>query len=132
MRGVVISWNRGHFLQKTEFDPPPPPSTISKGRKFFWKQFFVYQWHQGHQCLTSRIKGDHTYRSGVKVSNCLFCTTEPDNKHSDSSIVVKSGNNDIVGHVPETLAKQLFNFMKSQQIATLDLPLKENGSLAVT
>ena len=43
-------------------------------------------------------------RSGVKVSDCLFCTIEPD-KYSDKSAVVKSGN-DIVGHVPETLAKK--------------------------
>ena len=44
------------------------------------------------------------------------CTIEPDNKHSDNAIVVKSGNDNIVGHVSETLAKKLFNFMKSQQI----------------
>ena len=61
--------------------------------------------------LTSRIKGDHAYRSGVKVGDCLFFTIESDNKHSDNAIVVKSGNDDVVGHVPETLAKKLFNFM---------------------
>ena len=27
--------------------------------------------------LTSRIKGDDTYRSGVKVGDRLFCTIEP-------------------------------------------------------
>ena len=71
------------------------------------------------------------------------CTIEPDNKHSDNAIVVKSGNDNIVGHVSETLAKKLFNFMKSQQIgfrwlsvdsellATLGLPQKGNGPLAV-
>ena len=48
------------------------------------------------------------------------CTIEPDNKHSDNAIVVKSGNDDIVGHVPETLAKKLFNFMKSQQIEIMN------------
>ena len=53
--------------------------------------------------LTSRINGDHAYGSGVKVDDRLFCTIEPDNKHSDNTIVVKSGNDDIVGHVPETL-----------------------------
>ena len=63
--------------------------------------------------LTSRIKGDHAYRSGVKVGDRLFCMIEPDNKHRDNVIVVKSRNDDIVGHVPETLAKKLFNFMKS-------------------
>ena len=70
--------------------------------------------------LTSMIKGDHAYRSGVKVGDRLFCTIEPDDKHSDNAIVVKSGNDDIVGHVPETLAKKLFNFMKSQQIEIMD------------
>ena len=45
----------------------------------------------------------------------------------------------IVGHVPEILAKKLFNFMKSQQIEIMDSEvtgnprrkMKENGSLAV-
>ena len=69
---------------------------------------------------TWRIKGDHAYRSGVKVGDCLFCMTEPDNKHSDNTIVVKSENDDIVGHVPETLAKKLFNFMKNKQIEIMD------------
>ena len=76
--------------------------------------------------LTSRIKGDHAYRSGVKVGDRLFCTIEPDNKHSDNVIVVKSGNDDIVGHVPETLAKKLFNFMKSQQIEIMDSEVTGN------
>ena len=73
--------------------------------------------------LTSRIKDDHAYKSGVKVGNRLFCTIGPDNKQSDNAIVIKSGNNDIVGHVPETLAKKLFNFMKSQQIEIMDSEL---------
>ena len=76
--------------------------------------------------LTSRIKGDHAYRSGGKVGDRLFCTTEPDNKHSDNAIVVKSGNDDIVGHVPETLAKKLFNFLKSQQIEIMDSEVNGN------
>ena len=37
--------------------------------------------------LTSRIKGNHTYRSGLKVGDRLFCTIEPDNKQSDNAIV---------------------------------------------
>ena len=63
--------------------------------------------------LTSRIS-DHAYRFGVKVGDCFFCATEPDNKHSDNAIVVKSENDDSASHVPVTLAKKLFNFMKSQ------------------
>ena len=76
--------------------------------------------------LTSTIKGDHAYRSGVKVGDRLFCTTEPDNKHSDNAIVVKSGNDDIVSHVPETLAKKLFNFLKSQQVEIMDSEVTGN------
>ena len=53
--------------------------------------------------LTLRIKDDDAYRSGVKVGDRLFCTIEPDKKHSDKAIVIKSGNVDIVGHEPETL-----------------------------
>ena len=56
----------------------------------------------------------------MKVGDRLFCTIDPDNKHSDNAIVVKSGNDHIVGHVPETLAKKLFNLMKSQQIEIMD------------
>ena len=70
--------------------------------------------------LTSRVKGDHAYRSGVKIGDRLFYTIEPNNKHIDNAVVVKSGNDDIVDHVPETLAKKLFNFMKSQQILIVD------------
>ena len=76
--------------------------------------------------LTSRIKGDHAYKSGVKVGDRLLCTTEPDNKHSDNAIVVKAGNNEIVGHVPEALAKKLFNFLKSQQIEIMDSEVTGN------
>ena len=39
--------------------------------------------------LTAWIKGDHAYRSGVKVGDRLFCTIKPDNKHSDNAIVEK-------------------------------------------
>ena len=76
--------------------------------------------------LTSRIKGDHAYKSGVKVGDRFFCTTEPDNKHSDNAIVVKAGNNEIVGHIPEALAKKLFNFLKSQQIEIMDSEVTGN------
>ena len=75
------------------------------------------------KCFTSIFnifKDNHAYRSGVKVGDRLFCTIDPDNKHSDNAIVVKSGNDHIVGHVPETLAKKLFNLMKSQQIEIMD------------
>ena len=41
----------------------------------------------------------------MKVGDRLFCTIEPDNKHSDNEIVVKSGNDDTVNHVQEHLPK---------------------------
>ena len=56
----------------------------------------------------------------MKVGDRLFFTIEPDKKHSDNAIVLKSGKDYIVGHVPETLAKRLFNFMKSQLIEIKD------------
>ena len=46
--------------------------------------------------LTSMIKGDHSYRSDVKVGDRLSCTIQPDNKHSDNATVVKLGKYDIV------------------------------------
>ena len=75
----------------------------------------------------------------MKVGDRLFCTVEPESKQNDNAIVVKSRNDDIVGHVPETLAKKLFNFMRVNRqklfivrlLATLDLPLQENGSFEV-
>ena len=89
--------------------------------------------------LTSKIKGYHAYRSVMKVGDRLFCTVEPESKQNDNAIVVKSRNDDIVGHVPETLAKKLFNFMRVDRqklfivrlLATLDLPLIENGLFEV-
>ena len=66
------------------------------------------------------MKGDHSYRFGVKVGGRLLCTIEPGNKHCDNAIVIKSWNDDIVSHVPELLAKKLFNLMKSQQIEIVD------------
>ena len=82
--------------------------------------------------LTSRIKGD-AYRSGVKVGDRLFYTIETDDKHSDNAVVVKPGNEDIVRHVPEALAKKLFNFMKSQhiQIMNSEVSVKGNEPLVV-
>ena len=65
--------------------------------------------------VTSRIKGDHAYRCGVKVGDRLFCTIGPHSKYSDNATVAKSGNDDIVCHVPETLAKKLFNFIKANR-----------------
>ena len=62
----------------------------------------------------------------MKVGDRLFCTIEPDSNNSDNAIVVKSGIDDIVGHVPETLAKRLFNFMKSQQIEIMDSEVTGN------
>ena len=56
----------------------------------------------------------------LKVDDHLLCTIEPDNKHSDNAIVVKSANDDIVGHIQETPPKNLFNYMKSQQIEIMD------------
>ena len=60
--------------------------------------------------LTWKIKGDHAYRSGMKAGDHLFCMIEPDNKHIDNAMIVKQGNNGIVGHVPETLAKKYLTF----------------------
>ena len=56
----------------------------------------------------------------MKAGDRLFCTIESGKKHSDNSIVVKLGKDGIVGHVPETLSKKLFNFMRSQQIKIMN------------
>ena len=37
--------------------------------------------------LTLRIKGNHAYRLGVKVGDHLFCTIEPENRHSGNAVV---------------------------------------------
>ena len=76
--------------------------------------------------LTSRIKDDHAYRSGVKICDRLFCTIEADNKRNVNTIVVRLGNDDIIGHVPETLAEKLFTFMKRQQIEIMDSEVTGN------
>ena len=54
--------------------------------------------------LTSRIKGDHAIDLVSRL--VITCSARlSQTKHSDNTIVVKSGKNDIVDHVPETLAK---------------------------
>ena len=67
----------------------------------------------------------------MKVGDRLFFTIESDKKHSDNTIAVKSGKDYIVGHVPETLAKRLFNFMKSQLIEIMDSEVTANGRPAL-
>ena len=64
------------------------------------------------------IKVDHAYRSGVKIGDACFARLSQTT--SNNTTVVKLGNDNIVGHVPETLAKKLFNFMESQQIEIMD------------
>lgn len=67
--------------------------------------------------LTSVIKGDHIYRSGVTVDVELECQLEPENIHSigRNAIKVMRGSN-VIGHVPESLAQKLAPLMRDGTI----------------
>ena len=57
--------------------------------------------------LISKVKGDHTYRSNVEVGDRLVCVLEPDSKHNNNTIVVKTRDGGkVVGHVPEARGKK--------------------------
>ena len=70
--------------------------------------------------ITSRIKGDHVYRSNPKINAMFYCAAEPGNTHSPHAIIVrmKNGASSVgdkqkddgttVGHIPDELAEVLF------------------------
>ena len=64
-----------------------------KIKKSLWSSFWKFYKMAAQSVLlgslTRKIKGDHAYRSGLKVSDHLFCMIEPDNKHIDNAMVVK-------------------------------------------
>ena len=61
--------------------------------------------------ISSRVKGDHIYQAKPKINDKCDCFPEPENQSSPRhAIIVKkhSKTEDVIGHVPDTLAKVLF------------------------
>ena len=56
--------------------------------------------------IKSVIKGHHVYRSCSEAGDTVTCTLGPENVHSRNAIKVLA-QEEIVGHVPELLAKVL-------------------------
>ena len=62
--------------------------------------------------ITSRIKGDHCYRSNPRINEVCNCIPEPSNAYSHNAMVVKMKNTNggeqdatTVGQVPDSLAE---------------------------
>ena len=67
--------------------------------------------------ILSRVKGHHVYHYNYKVGEDFSCAMEPSNIYSKNVIAVKEKNsNNIVGHIPEPLAKILYLLMKSWKV----------------
>ena len=67
--------------------------------------------------ISSRIKGHHVYQYNYTVGEDFSCAMEPSNIYSKNAISVKEKNsNKIVGHIPEPLAKILYQLMKSWKV----------------
>ena len=56
--------------------------------------------------LTSKIKGFHIYRKACERGDTLVCEPDLQNVHSNNAIKVTK-QEEIVGHVPDTLARVL-------------------------
>ena len=71
--------------------------------------------------ISSRIKGDHCYRSDPKINVVCSCSCEPANTYSNHAIVVrtKKGSNtqeEIVGHIHDRLAEVLYQPLLNKNV----------------
>ena len=73
--------------------------------------------------ITSRIKGDHCYRSNQQINEVCNCIPEPSNAYSQNAIAVKMKNTNggekdatTVGHVPDSLAEVLCKPLLDKEI----------------
>lgn len=81
--------------------------------------------------ISSRVKGDHIYQAKPKINDKCDCFPEPENQSSPRhAIIVKkhSKTEDVIGHVPDTLAKVLFQPLMDGNIS---IPLKECGVVSM-
>ena len=73
--------------------------------------------------ITSRIKGDHCYRSNPRINEVWNCISEPPNAYSHNAIVVKMKNTNggqqdatSAGLVPDSLAEVLYKPLLEKEI----------------
>ena len=67
----------------------------------------------------SRINGHHEYRYNYRVGESFRCSQQGDNYFSRYAIIVRSNNDQVIGHVPDGLAKifyALFEDGKTRRI----------------
>ena len=69
--------------------------------------------------LASRVKGDHVYQANPKINDKCDCFPEPKNPRSPHAIIVNkhSKTGEIIGHVPDALAKVLFQPLTDRKIS---------------
>lgn len=104
------------------------PIFLKKGNSFFLKASM--KWFCVAQ-LNSKIKGHHVYGHKYTVNEEFTCTIDHDNKHSSNAIKFlflddeKKRNKcnvtrkQLVGHLPESLAKILYPMMKEWCILSI-------------
>lgn len=73
--------------------------------------------------ITSCIKGDHCYRSNLRINKVCNCISEPFNAYSHNAIVVRMKNTNggeqdatTVGHVTDSLAEVLYKPLLEKEI----------------
>ena len=70
--------------------------------------------------VNSTVKGHHVYKRKHSVGDKLQCILEPENRHSDTAIVVKTKLLQTVGHVPEGLCQPLFELWHAEKITEVE------------
>ena len=69
------------------------------------------------------IKGHHVYRTDFPIGTVFSCEMEPDNRHSESAVVVRMGNT-VVGHVPEGVCQPFFKLLHSDTVSYIKCSLE--------
>ena len=71
--------------------------------------------------LTSVVKGDHVYRSGVRIGEKLSCELEPGNSFNvrgNAVQILREGT--IIGHLPDSLAEKVARMISNNLIELIE------------
>ena len=86
--------------------------------------------------ITSVVKGDHVYRSGVEIGEKLTCELEPENvmNHRGNAVKVVKMNNDqetIIGHLPDSLAEKVAPMVRRNVIELIEVEITAESAPAL-
>ena len=80
--------------------------------------------------LTSRVKGFHAYKKQVDIGTKLHCELEPENSLCKKAIIVKTKEEDTVGHVPDLLPHALASEISDGNIVSIEAILTGEPRIA--